>query len=62
MKMGDWYFFINQLKGICVRIKIKGPTCVGGIWTLCGLWKGIRKWITIILVWRVFKEIERIII
>ncbi len=29
---------------------------MGGIWTLCGLWKGIRRWIPIILVWRVFKK------
>jgi len=58
MKMGDWYFFTNQLIRICVRIRIRGPICVGGIWTLCDLWKGIP----IILVRRVFKEMEENII
>jgi hypothetical protein len=27
---------------------------MGGIWTLCDLWKmGVRRWIPIILIWRV---------
>jgi len=33
---------------------------VSGIWALYGLWKkGIKKWIPIILVWRVLEEYER---
>jgi hypothetical protein len=35
MEMGDWYFFTNQVGKICVRIRIRGPIFMGGIWTLC---------------------------
>jgi hypothetical protein len=60
MEMGDWYLFTNQLKGICVRIKIKalllrvkyGPCVIYGK-------IGIRRRIFIILVWKVLEGMKK---
>jgi hypothetical protein len=42
-----------------VSIKIKGPTFVCEIWTLCDLWKkGVKKWMSISLVWKVFERMK----
>jgi hypothetical protein len=57
--MVGWYLFTNPLGGICVRIILRGLTFVGGLWTLCDLWKSeIKKGIPIILVWRVLGEMK----
>jgi len=59
MEMSDWYLNTNQLRKICVKIKIKGFIFVGQIWTLWFMKKGIKKWIPIILLWKVLGGVKK---